>query len=417
MSLETHIAGSDDRLIDSLFFAGKNTASYMTSRSSVSFAPQTASNFKTSGSRLMRFSLMDQQGWLDGGTVRLVFKITNLHVSGSLAPITDSPASMFRRMRVIANGSAVIEDIEDYGRVHQLFSELLPAQRRYNNTAESWGGANLASGLDSPVHIAPIEADCERTVCVHLMSSFLGQGKMIPLSMVPVILELELGDMDDCFLGGAGDNAWEISRPRLIADVMQVDQALQNSYASHLLSGKSLPIIMTGLYSVKSAVPTGSSIYSFPVARGFTRLSAVYISFWDGLGKYTNNFFSPLHGKDNTADNDDFEFYLNVGSDRYPQFSVDSHQECFYRLRLARQMAQGNDAMSIAPHAYVRDKFITALNLEKVPGASSHSGINTRSGSQLTLNLKNSGAATTCHVILVYDQVANISAAGVDILD
>ena len=174
---------------------------------------------------------------------------------------------------------------------------------------------------------------------------------------------------------------------------------------------------MNGMYSVKSAVPTGSSLYSFPIARGFTRLSAVYISFWDGVDKYVNNFFSPLKGKDNTADNDDFEFYLNVGSDRYPQFSVDSHQECFYRLRLARQMAQGTDALSISPHAYVRNKFITALNLEKAPGASSHSGINTRSGSQLNLNLRNSGAATTCHVILVYDQVCNVSAAGVEVLD
>ena len=221
--------------------------------------------------------------------------------------------------------------------------------------------------------------------------------------------------MNDCFEGA--DNAWEISRPRLIADVLQVDQSLQNSYASHLLSGKNLGIFMQGMYSVKSAVPTGSSLYSFPVAGGFTHLSAVYISFWDGLDKYVNSFFSPLKNKDNTADNDDFEFYLNVGSDRYPQFSVDSHQECFYRLRLARQMAQGNDSLSIAPHAYVRNKFITALNLEKVPGASSHSGINTRSGSQLTLNIRNSAAATTCHVILVYDQVCNISAAGCDILD
>ena len=73
--------------------------------------------------------------------------------------------------------------------------------------------------------------------------------------------------------------------------------------------------------------------------------------------------------------------------------------------------------MSIAPHAYRTNKFITALNLEKAPGASSHSGINTRSGSQLTLNLRNTGAATTCHVILVYDQICNISAAGVEVLD
>ncbi len=139
-------------------------------------------------------------------------------------------------MRAIANGSAVIEDIEEYGRVHQMFSELLPAQRRYNNTAESWGGAFLASGLDRAVQLDPIEADSERSVVAHLMSSFLGQGKMIPLSMVPVILELELGDLDDCFLGG--DNQWEISRPRLVADVLQIDQSLQNSFASHVLSGK-----------------------------------------------------------------------------------------------------------------------------------------------------------------------------------
>ena len=46
---------------------------------------------------------------------------------------------MFRRVRIIANGSAVLEDIEEYGRVFQLFSELLPPQRRFNNMAEAWG--------------------------------------------------------------------------------------------------------------------------------------------------------------------------------------------------------------------------------------------------------------------------------------
>jgi hypothetical protein len=146
-------------------------------------------------------------------------------------------------------------------------------------------------------------------------------------------------------------------------------------------------------------------------------LSTVYLSFWDGTGKFVNSFYSPLVGKTNTTENDDFEYHLTVGSERYPQFSIDSHQECFYRLRLARQIAQGTDSVSIAPHAYRTNKFITALNLEKAPGASSHSGINTRSGSQLTLNLRNTGAATTCHVILVYDQICNISAAGVEVLD
>ncbi len=156
MSLETHIAGCDDRLIDGLHFAGRNTASYITQRSSCSFAPQTASNFKPSGSRLMRFSLADQQGWLDGGTVRLIFKLTNLHVTGSLQPITDSPASIFRRLRVIANGSAVLEDCEEQGRVHQMFSELLPAQRRFNNIPETRWGSFLSFGLVSPLPLLPL---------------------------------------------------------------------------------------------------------------------------------------------------------------------------------------------------------------------------------------------------------------------
>ena len=174
---------------------------------------------------------------------------------------------------------------------------------------------------------------------------------------------------------------------------------------------------MTGLYSIKSAVPTGSSLYSFPIARGFTRLSTVYLSFWDGTGKFVNSFFSPLTGKVNTNEDDDFQYHMTIGSDRYPQVSIDSHQECFYRLRLARQIAQGTDSVSIAPYAYRNNKFITALNLEKAPGASSHSGINTRSGSQLTLNLRNTGAAKTCHVVLVYDQICNVSAAGIEVLD
>ena len=174
---------------------------------------------------------------------------------------------------------------------------------------------------------------------------------------------------------------------------------------------------MTGLYSVKSAVPTGSSIYSFPIARGFTRLSTVYFTFAAATDKFVNTFRSPMAGKVNISENDDFEVYLNVGSDRYPQFSVDSHQECFYRLRLARQISQGTDSLSISPHDYRFEKFIGALNLEKAPGQSSHSGINTRSGSQLTLNLKNTGIATTVHVVLVYDQVVSISAASVDVLD
>ena len=77
MSLETHISGSEDKLIDSLSFAGRNTASYVTERRSCSFQPQSGGLFSPNGVRLLRFNLADQSGWLVGDSVRLVMQIQN----------------------------------------------------------------------------------------------------------------------------------------------------------------------------------------------------------------------------------------------------------------------------------------------------------------------------------------------------
>ena len=103
MSLETQISGSEDKLIDGLSFAGRNTASYVTERRSCSFQPQSGGLFSPNGVRLMRFNLADQSGWLVGDTVRLVMQIQN-NTANPLHPVTDSPNGVFRRCRVIANG-------------------------------------------------------------------------------------------------------------------------------------------------------------------------------------------------------------------------------------------------------------------------------------------------------------------------
>ena len=61
---------------------------------------------------------------------------------------------------------------------------------------------------------------------------------------------------------------------------------------------------------------------------------------------------------------------------------------------------------------------LVAQHFEKAPGSSAHTGVNTRSGAQLQINCKNCPANTTLmHVILFYDQIVNVSAAGAEILD
>jgi hypothetical protein len=227
--------------------------------------------------KLLRFALADQTGWLMGDTLRLVMTIHNAKAA-LLQPAVDSPASMFRRVRLIANGSSVIEDIEEYGRVHQIFSLLQSSGRRYNAHTEGWGSSDLHTAtFNDPGDPDPIPGNSARTVVVKLLSSFLTQGKAIPLNMVPVVVELELGGADDAFEGQG--NSWYITQPRLVGDVLTLDNALQNSYASHILQGKQLPYMMHGLYSVRATIPPGSSLYSLPIARSFTRLSTCYFTF------------------------------------------------------------------------------------------------------------------------------------------
>ena len=164
---------SYNKLLDSLHFAGKTSASYVTERRSVSFAPQAASNFTPNGVRLMRFKLADQNGWLEGNTLRLCMTIHNA-TANPLRPVVESPASMFRRLRIIANGSAMIEDVEEYGRVHEMFSLLQSSERRYNAHAEGWGSTDVTSStFNDPGRPDPIPGNSARTVVVKLLSSFL----------------------------------------------------------------------------------------------------------------------------------------------------------------------------------------------------------------------------------------------------
>ena len=143
----------------------------------------------------------------------------------SLTPVVDSPASMFRRVRLIGNGSAMIEDIEEYGRVHQMFSLLQSSERRYNAHTEGWGTEKIHTAtFDSPGDPDPIPGNKSRTVVVKLLSSFLTQGKAIPLNMVPVVIELELAGADEAFWGIGND--WYITQFRLVADVFTLDNVL-----------------------------------------------------------------------------------------------------------------------------------------------------------------------------------------------
>ena len=105
---------------------------------------------------------------------------------------------------------------------------------------------------------------------------------------------------------------------------MTLDSELQNSYASHLLSGKSLPIHFSSYATnVQTATGKGSSL---SLARSFTRLKSVFVTMF-GPGdaaqdKVANYFYHPMNAQYNK--NAEVEFQLQLGSAVYPQYPIRS---------------------------------------------------------------------------------------------
>ena len=91
-----------------------------------------------------------------------------------------------------------LEDIQDYGRYHEMRQTLKSSSQKLADLSEGWGGTVLATGVDL-AHNEPIPHLGERRVLCHFFSSFLSQGKKLILSSLSnLTLELELDDATAC---------------------------------------------------------------------------------------------------------------------------------------------------------------------------------------------------------------------------
>ena len=97
--------------------------------------------------------------------------------------------------------------------------------------------------------------------------------------------------------------SWQIQDVRITADVVTLDNGLQNSYAEHILSGKSPPINY-GTYT--SILQTCAFPMNVSVTRAVSRLKTVFFNFdgdhtnvtneLTGIYKDWNSFQHPMQG-------------------------------------------------------------------------------------------------------------------------
>ena len=438
--VEAMANGVEDKLIDGLSFKMQPGASYVVDRRSVTYHPQGSNIYKaTGGTKLIRI-LLTGDNWLDVNTFRIMFDVRNNGTPAQYLYVLGGPHCFFRRMRILAAGQ-LVEDIDNYNRIHEMMSVLVASESRDNQAAEAFG-YNWDSHSTPYVSDQGIKGGQALTVLFKPLSGILNQNKMLPIRYAPITIELELADgnldaiIDPALVGNDAytttnvSTDWQIENVQVKVDVCTLDNALDNSYAQHLLSGKSLPISYNTFVSqLQSTNATDKNLIN--VSRALTRLKSVFVTMHRTdtdtvTRKFWNNFFSPMQPDNLSAlthnSDGEFEFQLQIGSKLFPEYPIRSHNEAYYQL--AKCLGVQSSAVhnfDITAREYRSNKFILGTDCEKVLDAG-FTGINTRAGDLMTVKFDYRSSATNrradrIHIILHSDQILEIRDSGCQVYD
>ena len=90
----------------------------------------------TTGTNLIEI-LLSGTDWLDPSTVRIMFDFKNDSTTQPLYPY-GGPWGFFSQMRILVGGQ-VIEDIDNYNRVHEMFQVFSATDSRDNDYVAGFG--------------------------------------------------------------------------------------------------------------------------------------------------------------------------------------------------------------------------------------------------------------------------------------
>ena len=437
--MEHHAQSIDDALIGGLSYKLKAGASYVTNRRSVSYFAQGGNDYKPSGVRVMKFHITGDQ-WLDPSTFRVAFQLNNLDYdsigTSYVQPLSWNPAVFFRRARIIAGGQ-VIEDIDDFNRLSLMLTALKSGEEQLMISSEGFNSFDDRYGdvsQDNRKSYRSFDYDKAgsvfqaRRVIFKPMFGLLNQEKLIPLRFCPLQLELELVNSGSdavhvgAWEGQNNSSNWSISDIQCKCDLLELDSSLQNEYASHLLSGKSLPINFSTWNHTNQSTGNDKN-FNANIIRALTRLKSVFITLQGAEGswnKQSNDFFHPIavSSTDAYSVSDEHQYQVQIGSKLYPEYPVKSLSESLSQLRKTV-----GGSFQMFGRWYRTSKYIIGLDLEKVSGAG-FTGLSTKNGDLMTINFRDCdldgvGGSTPQRMFcaLNYDVVVNIQDSGIQVLD
>ena len=303
--MEHHAQSTDDALIGGLSYSLKPGASYVTDRRAVTCFASGGNQYSSAGVKVCKFNIVSDQ-WLDPSTFRVMFTFNNLAcgAAGNIQPLHGNPAVLFRRARIIAGGQ-VIEKIDGFNRLSPMMTAVKSQDDRKEIAMEGFGLFDrkydqAAGGLvedpeakdadERKIHRVSDWDEAgsianQRAVSFKPMLGIMAQEKLIPLRHCPLQIEIEpVSSAEDCMFVGiqnglASISNWGISDTQCKMDLLTLDPCLQNEYASHLLSGKSLPINFSS-FNHPNQSTNGDKYVPAHIHRALTRLKSVFVTLY-----------------------------------------------------------------------------------------------------------------------------------------
>ena len=215
---------------------------------------------------------------------------------------------------------------------------------------------------------------------------------------------------------------WDMTDMQCKCDLLTLDNSLENEYATHLLSGKSLPINFSTWNHTNQSTGNHKN-FSAHINRALTRPKSVFISLHSTGGawyKQANLFYHPIENSagDQYGVADGHQYWVQIGSKLVPENPVNFLSESMSQLRKTV-----GHPFQMFGRWYRTTKYIVGLDLEKVPGAG-FTGISTKAGDLMTLNLRDCNLEGVSSSIpqrlfsaLNYDVVLNVKDSGVEYHD
>ena len=186
-------------------------------------------------------------------------------------------------------GGQIVEDIDDFNRLSLMLSALKSDQEQLVIASEGFGSFDDRYGVAADdnrkeYHSGDYDKSglvyASRRVVFTPLFGLLNQEKLLPLRYCPIQTELELTNSgaDAVHVGSYNGEThtanWDIIDAQVKCDFLILDNSLENEYASHLLSGKTLPINFSTWNHTNQSTGNDNN-FSANINRALTRLKSV----------------------------------------------------------------------------------------------------------------------------------------------